>query len=88
MEHELANFADLLTEAYRIKVDASGKKTRRRKAQKGFKIVNGKQVKISSLEKMARSKGARRGALKRKNKRQAIKRKTAKAMNKRDQMGL
>lgn len=74
---------DALNEASIIKVDAAGTKTKRKKAPQGFKVVDGKLAKISSIEKVNRSKSAKRAARKRKTKQGQINRKTAKAMGKR-----
>lgn len=84
----LALFEDVLEEKFKIKIDSKGKKTKRKVAQKGFKIVGGKQVKISSQEKLSRSKGARRGAKKRVGKKAATARKSAKAMKRRKERGI
>ncbi|AUR97711.1 hypothetical protein NVP1244A_009 [Vibrio phage 1.244.A._10N.261.54.C3] len=79
-----------ISEARRIRVDASGKKTVTKKCPKGYKLSpDGKTcVKVGQSEKMSRSKGAKRGAKKKVSQQRQINRKTAKAMDKRKSRGL
>lgn len=84
----LALFEEVLDEKFKIKVDSKGNKTKRRVANKGFKIVDGKQVKMGSQEKLSRSKGARKGAKKRVGQKAAIARKSKKALKQRKNRGL
>lgn len=70
------------------KVNSSGKKTRRKKAPKGFKYVNGRLTKISSMEKIARKKGAKIAARKRRGHKAEINRKTKRAKGYRKSYGL
>ncbi len=89
----IATFSDYLAEAALdealiTKVDSKGRKTKRKKKRKGFKLVNGKYVKMSSSEKLNRSKGSKRGNRKKVGKRNQINRKTAKAKKKRSNMGV
>lgn len=79
---------DSLDEKIITKVNSSGEKTKRKKAPKGFKYIDGKLTKIGASEKRARSKGAKRGNKKKVGQRAAIKRATAKAMKKRKSMGV
>ncbi|CAL9975806.1 head scaffolding protein [Vibrio phage K469] len=81
---------ELVTEARRIRVDSSGQKTVTKKCPAGYKLSpDGKTcVKVKQAEKVARSKGAKRGAKKKVSQQRNINRKTAKAMKKRSQRGL
>lgn len=75
-------------EKYVIKVKSDGSKKRRKKAPKGFKYVKGRLTRISSLERIARSKGAKIGSRKRRGQRAEIKRKSNRAKKYRKSYGL
>ncbi|CAM0007083.1 head scaffolding protein [Vibrio phage K369] len=81
---------EIVTEARRIRVDSKGQKTVTKKCPAGYKLSSdGKTcVKIAQSEKLARSKGAKRGAKKKVSQQRNINRKTAKAMEKRRQRGI
>jgi len=72
-----------LDEARKEKVIRGGKKTKRLKRKKGYKVINGKYVKMSSSEKRTRSRAAKKGARKRKSQRSSITRKRKKSMKRR-----
>lgn len=77
-----------VNEAFRTKVDATGKKKKIKVCRPGFKLVNGKCVRMKAEEKRKRAKGAKRGARKKKGKAAQIARKAAKAKAKRKARGL
>ena len=79
---------ELLAESGYEYVIRKGKKIKRKKRRKGFKVVGGKYKKISAREKMKRKLGARKGAKKRKAKKSQMKRKRKISMRKRKSMGL
>ena len=54
--------------------------------KKGYKVVGGKEVKMSAKEKMNRKKAAKKGAMKRKSGSAAAAKKRAKSMKKRKGM--
>ncbi len=81
--HESEYYEKIIT-----KVNSKGVKTRRKKCQKGFKLVGGMCRKIDGGERLTRSKAAKRAAKKRVTKRQAINRKTKKARRIRRAYGL
>jgi hypothetical protein len=72
-----------INEVQRERVVRSGKKIRRLKRKPGYKVKNGRYVKISSSEKRARSKAAKKGARKRKPQRSSIQRKRKKSLRRR-----
>ena len=72
-----------MDEARKEKVVRGGKKTKRLKRKKGYKIVDGRYVKMSASEKRSRSKAAKKGARKRKSQRSSITRKRKKSMKRR-----
>lgn len=85
----LATFDEsVICEAFKIKIDSTGNKTKRKIAADGFKIVDGRQVKMSSEEKMRRKRGAKRGSKKRVRKQATINRKTKKALKIRQNRGM
>ena len=64
-----------------------GKRVVLKKTDKaGFKVVGGKEVKMSAKEKMNRKKAAKKGAMKRKSGSAAAAKKRAKSMKKRKGM--
>jgi hypothetical protein len=65
-----------------------GKKIKKRVCRPGFKNVNGKCVKMSSSEKITRSRAQKRGAKKRKTKITATNRKRKKSNTKRRNFGM
>lgn len=79
-----------IDEAFRIKVDSTGLKTKLKKCPQGYKVgPDGNScVKIGAQEKIARHKGAIRGNKKKVGKWQRIERKKKKAIVKRHQYGL
>lgn len=87
----MPSFEDfLICEAYRIRVDSHGTKTKRRKCPPGYKLSpDGKRcMKISSAEHMHRSKGSIRASKKTRSHKSTILRKRKMAMKKRHNMGL
>ncbi|AXC34518.1 prohead core [Vibrio phage YC] len=93
MDYTFENFlveayADHLDEAFIKKVNSRGEVTKRKATRDGEKLVNGKKQRMSSAEQRNRSKGAKRGAKKRRTKQGQINRKREKAMSKRKQKGL
>lgn len=92
----LGNFAnfllenDMLEEAFKIKVNAAGEKTKRKIAPKGFKLSSDGSTfeKMGGEERIARSKSARLNAKRRKPLQRLINKKTAKAMKKRKVLGV
>lgn len=66
-----------------IRVVRGGKRMKKKKPKKGFKVVNGKYVKMKSSEKLHRKKAQRKGARKRKAKKSIINRKRKRSMKKR-----
>lgn len=79
---------EFMAEAFKVKINSKGEKTKRRKTKKGEKLVNGKKVRMSADEKRNRSRAAKKAAKKRRTKQSSINRKTAKAKSKRKQRGL
>jgi hypothetical protein len=59
----------------------------RRTDKEGYKTVNGKEVKMSSQEKMRKKKGAKRSAMKRKSKAGSMRVMRKKSMAKRKSLG-
>ncbi len=82
------NYSDDLSEKMITKINSKGEKTKRKSAPDGYKRIDGKLVKVGQKEKIARSKGAKRGNKKKQGQRGAINRKSAKAKKKRDQLGV
>jgi len=78
---------EILGEAYKY-VIRKGKKIRRKKPKKGFKVVGGKYKKMSAGEKMRRKIAQRKAAKKRKAKKSQINRKRRISMRKRKSMGM
>lgn len=78
---------ETLGEAYKF-VIRKGKKIRKKKPRKGFKVIGGKYKKMSSGERMRRKIAQRKGAKKRKAKKSQILRKRKISMKKRKTMGL
>jgi hypothetical protein len=82
-EDESDDIDDELDEARTERVVRGGKKVRKLKRKPGYKVKNGRYVKISSSEKRARSKAAKKGARKRKPQRSSIQRKRKKSLRRR-----
>ena len=80
--------SDMLLEQGYEYVIRKGKKVKRKKRRKGFKVVGGKYVKISAREKIKRKIGARKAAKKRKAKKSQANRKRKISMKRRKSMGL
>ena len=78
---------EILGEAYKF-VIRKGKKIRKKKPRKGFKVVGGKYKKMSSGERMRRKIAQRKAAKKRKAKKSQSLRKRKISMRKRKSMGL
>jgi hypothetical protein len=78
---------EILGEAYKF-VIRKGKKIRKKKPRKGFKVVGGKYKKMTSGERMRRKIAQRKAAKKRKAKRSQSLRKRKISMRKRKSMGL
>jgi hypothetical protein len=72
-----------INEVQRERVVRGGKKVRKLKRKPGYKVKNGRYVKISSSEKRKRSRGAKKGARKRKSQKSSIERKRKRSMKKR-----
>jgi len=81
-------YIDATLEALKKKiVFRGGKKMVLKKTdKKGYKVVDGKEVKMSAKEKMNRKKAAKKGAMKRKSGAAAAAKKRAKSMKKRKGM--
>jgi len=77
-----------LDESRYKKVVRGGKVKRRLKPKKGYKVQDGRYVKVSSQERLKRKKGARKAARKRRSKKGAIQRKTKRSMRKRKSIGI
>lgn len=79
-----------LEEAFQVKVNSAGVKTKRKIAPKGFKLSSDGSsfVKMTGEERLSRSKAARINAKQRKPKQRMINKKTAKAMKKREVLGV
>ena len=71
-----------------IRVDSSGKKVRKKKCPKGFRMASGRCIVQSADEKRKRKKGAKKAARKRRGKKAQIQRKRKKALTRRRSMGL
>jgi len=87
----IGTFEDfLLCEAYQVRVNAKGVKTKRKKCPPGYKLSSDGShcVRIGAAEHLRRAKGAKRGNKKMKSKRSLINRNRDKAMKKRHSMGL
>lgn len=87
----IGTFEDfLICEAFQVRVNSKGEKTKRKKCPPGYKLSpDGSHcVRLSSAEHMHRSKGSRVANRKLKSKRHAINRKRNIAMRKRHSMGL
>jgi hypothetical protein len=82
-EDESDDIDDELDEARTERVVRGGKKVRKLKRKPGYKVKNGRYVKISSSEKRKRSRGAKKGARKRKSQKSSIERKRKRSMKKR-----
>lgn len=78
---------EILGEAFKY-VIRKGKKIRKKKPRKGFKIVGGKYKKMSAGEKMRRKIAQRKAAKKRKAKKSQANRKRKISMRKRKSMGM
>lgn len=81
-------YPEILEESGYEYVIRKGKKIRRKKRRKGFKVVGGKYKKLTARERMKRKIAARKAAKKRKAKKAQIKRKQRISMRKRKSMGL
>jgi len=81
-------YLDATLEALKRKiVFRAGKKIILKKTdKKGYKVVDGKEVKMSAKEKMNRKKAAKKGAMKRKSGSAAAAKKRARSMKKRKGM--
>lgn len=84
------DIADLLKESIiKRKAIRNGKKKIIKKSSlEGFKIVNGKERKMTASEKQHRMLSSKRGKLKRASKKAEINRKRKLSMNRRKNMGL
>lgn len=78
---------ETLGEAFKY-VIRKGKKIRKKKPKKGFKVVGGKYKKMSAGEKMRRKIAQRKAAKKRKAKKSQANRKRKISMRKRKSMGM
>ena len=86
--YEMYEDDEELDESRMKRVVRGGKVKRRLKPKKGYKVQDGRYVKISAQEKMKRRKGAKKAAKKRRTKKGAIQRKTKRSMRKRASRGL
>lgn len=78
---------EVLGEAY-VYVVRKGKKKRRKKPREGYRIVDGKYVRMSMKERKKRKVSQKRAAKKRRTKKSQILRKRKTSMRKRRSMGL
>ena len=78
-------YLDATVEALKKKIVFRGGKRMaiKKSDKKGFKVKDGKEVKMSAKEVQGRKKGAKRGAMKRKSGAAAAAKKRAKSMSKR-----
>ncbi|MDP7368524.1 MAG: hypothetical protein QGH83_14855 [Candidatus Pacebacteria bacterium] len=78
-------YIDATLEALKKKIVFRGGKRMvlKKTDKKGYKVVDGKEVKMSAKEKMNRKKAAKKGAMKRKSGSAAAAKKRAKSMKKR-----
>jgi hypothetical protein len=72
-----------IDEVAKINVIRGGKRVKKLPPKKGYKVINGKYVRMSASEKRVRSKAAKRSARKLKSKKSSISRKRKKSMKKR-----
>lgn len=79
---------DVLDEGRYKYIVRGRKKVKRLKPRKGYKVVDGKYVKMKSSEKMKRKIAQRKAAKKRKSKKSQINRKRKLSMKKRKSLGL
>ena len=81
-------YIDATLEALKKKIVFRGSKRMvlKKTDKKGYKVVDGKEVKMSAKEKMNRKKAAKKGAMKRKSGAAAAAKKRAKSMKKRKGM--
>jgi|TARA_B100002003_G_C13833187_1_gene409395 hypothetical protein len=81
-------YIDATLEALKKKIVFRGGKRMvlKKTDKKGYKVVDGKEVKMSAKEKMNRKKAAKKGAMKRKSGAAAAAKKRAKSMKKRKGM--
>ena len=81
-------YLDATLEALKKKIVFRGGKRMvlKKTDKKGYKVVGGKEVKMSAKEKMNRKKAAKKGAMKRKSGSAAAAKKRAKSMKKRKGM--
>ncbi len=79
---------DELEESRMQRVVRGGQVKRRLKPRKGYRVKDGKYVKVGAGEKRARRRGAKRAARKRKTKKGAIQRSRKKSMRRRKAAGL
>ena len=81
-------YIDATLEALKKKIVFRGGKRMvlKKTDKKGYKVVDGKEIKISAKEKMNRKKAAKKGAMKRKSGSAAAAKKRAKSMKKRKGM--
>jgi hypothetical protein len=81
-------YIDATLEALKKKIVFRGGKRMvlKKTDKKGYKVVDGKEVKMSAKEKMNRKKAAKKGAMKRKSGSAAAAKKRAKSMKKRKGM--
>lgn len=86
--HSFQDF--LINEAFQVRVNSKGQKTKRKKCAPGYKLSSDGQhcVKISASEHLTRSKATKRTAKVLKSKHTQIARKRNMAMRKRKGMGL
>jgi len=86
------SFADFMSEASfkRVNRVRGGKLQKRKKvaSKPGYKVKDGKVVKMKASEKLARKRAAKKSARKRKGKKSQIARKTKKSMKLRKRRGL
>lgn len=74
---------EIIQEIKKKRVVRGGKRTIKKQCRPGYKLVNGKCVKMSSKEKKTRSRSQRKASKKRKSKSSQIARKRKKSMKKR-----
>lgn len=81
---------EMVNERVAVRVDSTGKKTRKKVCKKGFKLSgDGKTcVRIGAREKLNRTRGAKRSQIKRRSGRSETTRKQQRAVKKRKQLGV
>ena len=84
----LIDFPDILDEAQYVYVVRNQKKRKKLAPREGYKIVNGKYIKMKLAEKRNRSRGVKKGLKKRRVKTSEASRKRRISMAKREAFGL